>query len=139
MPSYILDTDTLSLYQRGHPVVCQRVSERPAAELAITVISIEEQFSGWQALLRRAKGAEALASVYQRLTDTAVFLARLQVFSFTMPAIARYDHLRTLKLNIGKMDLRIAAIVLEHDGTLVTRNLRDFARVPDLRTVDWTV
>jgi tRNA(fMet)-specific endonuclease VapC len=42
------------------------------------------------------------------------------------------------KLKLGKMDLRIAATVLERAAILVTRNVRDFQRVPGLRTEDWT-
>lgn len=58
---------------------------------------------------------------------------------FTEAAIARYDDLVALKLNVGKNDLRIAAITLEHGGTLVSRNLRDFQRVPGLTVEDWSV
>ncbi len=54
-------------------------------------------------------------------------------------AIQRHDTLKALKLNIGKMDLRIAAITLEYNGILITRNLRDFQRVPGLTIEDWTV
>ena len=42
-----------------------------------------------------------------------------------------------MKLNIGKMDLRIAAIALEEDATVITRNLRDFQRVPGLKCENW--
>jgi tRNA(fMet)-specific endonuclease VapC len=44
----------------------------------------------------------------------------------------RYEQLRKLKVNIGRTDLRIAATVLEYGATLVTRNSRDFKRVPGL-------
>jgi tRNA(fMet)-specific endonuclease VapC len=65
------------------------------------------------------------------------FLARLPILSFTEPAILRYEKLKALKLNIGKKDLCIAAIVLENGGTLITRNLRDFQRVPSLLIENW--
>ena len=54
-------------------------------------------------------------------------------------AIARFDGLAKLKLGVKKNDLRIAAIALEVGGIIVTRNLRDFQRVPGLNCEDWTV
>lgn len=38
----------------------------------------------------------------------------------------------------GTQDLKIAAIVLSVNGILVTRNQRDFARIPGLVIEDWT-
>ncbi len=43
-----------------------------------------------------------------------------------------------VKLEVKHADLRIAAITLEHGGTLVTRNVRDFRGIPDLLIVDWS-
>jgi len=48
----------------------------------------------------------------------------------TESAIARYDHLRKLKLNVGRNDLRLAALALELNATIVSDNIRDFIRVP---------
>jgi tRNA(fMet)-specific endonuclease VapC len=139
MSLYVLDTDTLSLWQLKDPVVCQRVKAHPPKDVMITVISIEEMLSGWYSRLRRARRRDELARVYQRLTDAVQSLSGLQILSFTEPAMLRYDQLRAMKLNVGKKDLCIAAIVLEFGGTLVTRNLRDFQRVPNLPLEDWTV
>ena len=63
---------------------------------------------------------------------------RVQILTFTEPAILRYEQLKSLKLKVGGNDLRIAAIALEHIATVVTRNRRDFARVPGLAVADWS-
>jgi tRNA(fMet)-specific endonuclease VapC len=60
------------------------------------------------------------------------------IVSFTDPAINRRAELRALKLNVRKMDLAIAAIALEQGAILVTRNTRDFRRVPGLAVEDWS-
>jgi tRNA(fMet)-specific endonuclease VapC len=39
---------------------------------------------------------------------------------------------------VGTMDLKIAAIVLSRDATLLSANLADFRQVPRLRVQDWT-
>jgi tRNA(fMet)-specific endonuclease VapC len=138
MSLYVLDTDTLVLFQEGHPAVCQRVLSRPLFELATTVITVEEQLSGWYSLLRKVKGAPALARTYQRLADNVAVLSHFPILSFTETAIARFDELKRLKLGIKHMDLRIGAIALVNGGTLVTRNLRDFHGVPGLTVEDWS-
>jgi tRNA(fMet)-specific endonuclease VapC len=103
------------------------------------VITVEEQLSGWYALLRRARQPQELAQAYERLANNVRFLAGLEILSFPESAITRYDALNSLKLNIGRMDLRIAAITLENGGILVTRNVRDFQRVPNLTIENWAV
>ena len=47
MSLYVLDTDHFTLYRYGHEAVTQRVEAVPAQELAITIITIEEQLTGW--------------------------------------------------------------------------------------------
>ncbi|WP_308189044.1 type II toxin-antitoxin system VapC family toxin [Nostoc mirabile] len=43
------------------------------------------------------------------------------------------------RIRIGTQDLRITAITLSVNGTLVTRNRKDFEKVPNLRLEDWTI
>jgi tRNA(fMet)-specific endonuclease VapC len=138
MSLFVLDTDTVSLFQHDHPAVSAEVQRHSLSELAITVLTVEEQLSGWYNELRKAKKAPALAAVYQRMALTVQFLGHLPILSFTEPAILRYEGFQQLKLQVKKTDLRIAAIVMENSAILVTRNARDFKRVPGLQFVDWS-
>ena len=106
--------------------------------LAVTVISIEEQLSGWYTALRRARRPRDLARIYDHIAQTARFYGYLRVLSFSESAIAIYEDLRARKLNVSRMDLRIAAIALERDACVVTANTRDFGRVAGLKMEDWS-
>src|SRR5438105_570791 len=116
MNLYVLDTDTLQLLQDEHPMVAGRVRAMAQSELAIAVVTVEEQLSGWYTQLRQAKDHERLAWAYRRLAATVRSLAKVQIVDFDEPAIRRCEQLKKLKLKVRKMDLRIAATVLERDG-----------------------
>ena len=47
MSVIVLDTNILSLYQRGDSDITSKVNAHPAQELAITVITVEEELAGW--------------------------------------------------------------------------------------------
>jgi tRNA(fMet)-specific endonuclease VapC len=74
-----------------------------------------------------------------RLAAAVKALAAWDVYPFVVPAVARFEELRRRRLNVGGSDLRIASIALEANATVVTRNLRDFGRVPGLACADWSV
>ena len=138
MNAYLLDTDMLSLFQKGHPEVSQRCAAAAPQSLSISVITIEEQFLGWYTRSRQAKTDAELAQASEGMAHFARLIRQLPILAFTVPAIQRYRQLTKMKLNVGKNDLRIAAIALEAGATVVTRNLRDFGRVPNLQLEDWS-
>jgi tRNA(fMet)-specific endonuclease VapC len=138
MIQFVLDTDSLTLFQEGHPAVCGQVLEQPPDSVAITVLSVEEQLSGWYTQVRQAKRPERLAWAYRRLSETIRFLARLPILIYDEKAMQKFEELRKQKVKIGRTDLRIAATVLEHGATLVTENTRDFKHVPGLKVVSWS-
>ncbi len=139
MPTYLLDTDTLSLLRKAHPEVGRGVLRTPFADRFAPVIAVEEQLTGWYTEVRKARRPADLAAAYANLASTVGFYTRLQIAPFDLPAIAEFDRLRRLKLNVGSNDLRIAAIARTIRAAVVTRNRRDFDRVPGLRVEDWSV
>lgn len=138
MSLHVLDTDILTLVQDGHPAVSQRFLQSPPETLAITVLTVEEQLSGWYTQVRQAKRPDRLAWAYRRLAETVGFLSRLRILTYDEAAMNRCEELRKRKLRIKTFDLRIAAIVLEQPAVLVTRNTRDFRKVPGLQIEDWS-
>ena len=55
MSLFVLDTDILTLFEAGHVAVRQQVAAHTSQELAITVLTVEEQASGWYTFIRKAK------------------------------------------------------------------------------------
>lgn len=81
-----------------------------------------------------------LADWYDRLVARMFPVwRRYPLLPFSLAAIQRFQQLRSLRLNVGLMDLRLAAVALENNLTVVTRNVRDCGRVPGLQTEDWSV
>jgi tRNA(fMet)-specific endonuclease VapC len=141
MSRYLLDTDTITLIQFGHAAAAvRRLSAEPDADVALSAVSFQEQMPGWLSRLHKLTTPALLADWYDRLV-TRLFpvWCRFQLLPFSLAAIQRFEQLRTLRLKVGLMDLRLAAVALEIGMTVVTRNLRDFARVPGLNSEDWSV
>ena len=60
------------------------------------------------------------------------------MLDYTQAEAAQFEKLKRTKLRAGSMDLKIAAIALTQDAMLLTSNLKDFQKVPNLRAEDWT-
>jgi tRNA(fMet)-specific endonuclease VapC len=135
---YILDTDHMTLWQHGHPLVLAALERTPLTDRAVTLISLTEQIQGWLAAMSRAQGELQVANSLQRLYDTIRFYNLLQVIAYDAAAVSEFERLRSAKVRIGTQDLRIASIALSRNAVIVTRNLRDFNKVPGLQVVDWS-
>jgi tRNA(fMet)-specific endonuclease VapC len=138
MDLWVLDTDSLTLLYRGHESVCRRARAHAKNELAVTIVTVEEVLTGWYAQIRRATDDDQLCGAYRALQDALEFISQVRVLPFDLKAAQRYRELGALKPRTGTNDLRIAAIVLENDGILVTRNSRDFGDISGLRLEDWS-
>jgi tRNA(fMet)-specific endonuclease VapC len=134
---YLLDTDTLSLIERGHQEVINNLMKHPPHTVFISIISVEEQLQGWNTLLRKANTDAKLVRAYDQFTRGFMVLQKLPVLPFSAPALQRFETFRTQKLGVGTMDIRIAAIAIEDDAIVVTSNKRDYDRIPGVQSEDW--
>jgi tRNA(fMet)-specific endonuclease VapC len=134
----VLDTDVLTLWLRGQETIGARVAATPPQQLSVTIITMEEVLGGWYTQIRQARDDQQLARAYQALHEAIEFSRSIRILPFDLPEIRRYRQLRTQHRRIGTNDLRIAAIVLEQQAILVTRNTTDFADISGLELEDWS-
>lgn len=139
----LLDTDHLSVLQWEEQPACQRLLTRldqlPPDDIATSIVSFHEQVQGWLAYLNRSRKPEQIVAAYEKLEVIWRWFLRMNVASYTAEAQAHFARIKRLCPRVKTLDLRIASIALATDSTLLTRNLRDFRQVPDLRAEDWTV
>lgn len=139
MTLWILDTDHVSLFQTGHPLVTQRIQSIDPNTLAVTIVTVEEQMYGRLNRIRQAKSTDALRLGYFNLNRTLTYFQTINILDFNREAADCYQELISQKLRVGTQDLKIAAIARSHTATIVTRNSRDFRKVPGLQIEDWSI
>lgn len=138
MIRFLLDTDHLSLQQRGQPHLAKRLAEHPSEEVATSVITMEEMIRGRLAILSRRSEGEKRILAYRRFQDTVRLFCTVPTVAFDPRSEQRFQELKALRLKVGTQDLRIAAIALANGLVILTRNVKDFGQVPGLMIEDWT-
>ncbi|HET7485816.1 MAG TPA: PIN domain-containing protein [Solirubrobacterales bacterium] len=130
---YCFDTDVLSATMRREPPLSliRRLAQVPAPEQFTTAITMGELIYG----ASRRDSAKLGRQVRELIRGA------LTVLPFDESAAEVYGPLRARLEAAGQRldepDTRIASIALSRDLTLVTGNVRHFARVPDLRVENW--
>ena len=129
---FLLDTDhVVTAQQQSAPEydrLLRRVRRYDPDDLFVSVVSFHEQVMGWNAYISRAKDSAGVVRGYSRLLGVLANFAEANVLPFDDAAVAVFDDLRKRGVRIGTMDLRIAAIALARDMTVLSRNLVDFER-----------
>ena len=139
---YLLDTDHITLLDRGGEegeLLRIRLASIPTEEVVTSVVSYEEQMRGWLAYIAQLRVVDRQVAAYQRLTQMLEFYCATPLLPFDEHAVEQFHRLVMARLRIGTMDLKIAAIALAHNATLLSRNLVDFGKIPALRVEDWTL
>ena len=135
----ILDTDHLTALDRGGAASAYllRRLEPHRSEVCTTIVSVGEQLGGLLSLIGSAKTDDTRIERYERLSQRLERVGDYTVLQWTAAAQARFNLMRRARIRIGTQDLRIASTALTLNATLLSANLRDFAKVPGLRVENW--
>ena len=140
---HILDTDVLTFvelsdspeYLRLHARVLHLDSND---RLTTTIVTYEEQTRGWLAYAAKSGKTAHQVKAYGRLKRHLLTYLNFEVLDFDAAAGREFERLQMLRLSIGSTDLKIAAIALSQNAILLSRNLKDFGKIPNLKVEDWT-
>lgn len=129
---YMLDTNICIYILKKRNLSLQRkLAEIRSGQIGISVITYAE--------LRYGVERSSSKRLNQRVLDS--FLSHLTILAWDSDAADQYAktraYLEAKGTLIGNMDLLIAAHSLSRKDILITHNLREFARVPNLRYEDW--
>ena len=138
----VLDTDILTILHRDEGEEYEKILPRLVAEdpktVFATIISFEEHMRGWLGHISRKRKAVAQVAAYRRLAELLTDYTDRNILDFDEAAALKYEELRKTVRRLGTMDLKIAAIAIVNSAKVITRNLLDFDKVPDLVAEDWT-
>lgn len=128
---YVLDTNTVSYFFRGEGLVSERLLATPPREIALSAITTDELRFG----AARVPQARQLSAKLEALLQWVTILP----FDDAVSQVAANIRVQLERAGqpIGPLDVLIAATGLAAHGTLVTRNVSEFSRVPSLRVENW--
>jgi tRNA(fMet)-specific endonuclease VapC len=135
----VLDTNHFSELVRGSTRVLTLQSNitNRNADVFVTVITAQESFEGWFALINREKAVLDQTRAYAQFLRSIETVVKFTILPFDPDSARVFQRLRDDGIRIGTMDLKIASICIAHEATLLTRNRVDFDKVPGLRVENW--
>jgi len=128
---YALDTNSLIYFFKGIGRVGERLQKTAPDQVSIPAVVVYELEVGISRSPQPEKRRRALADLLEAVRVLPLDEAAARAAAQLRRVLERVGP------PIGPFDTLIAGTVLAHSATLVTHNLREFARVEGLRVVDW--
>jgi tRNA(fMet)-specific endonuclease VapC len=129
----------VTLLEQRNATLIHRITGHSPGDIGVAVVTVEESLRGRLATVARARDGPARIDRYRLLRATVQLFLTLPVAEYDRAAENQFQQLRALRLGVGSQDLKIAAIALSCRVTLVTRNSKDFGKVPALVIEDWSI
>jgi len=131
MHKYLLDTNIVIYVLKRRPKEVLDVFNINASRMAISSITLSELLYG----------AEKSQNIDKNLEAIEEFISHLDVLPYAAKASQHYGQIKTALEKkgeiIGENDIHIAAHAISQGLILVTNNLREFKRVPNLAFENW--
>ena len=128
MSQYLLDTDWIVDVLNGQDAATQTLIKLAPSGLALSLISYGELYEGAYFSRDPRTALEVLRTFLEGKELLPLTPAIMEQF-----ALIRGRLSKQLRRQIGDTDLLIAATALHHDLVLLTRNLKDFQHIPNLK------
>ena len=130
---YLLDTDTLVYFLKGHDAVVRNFKARMNTPKAISVVTYGELVYGCRKSERTAENmarVRRLAELYPLVDVTRAVMDSFAEIKATLSAAGT---------SVDDFDLVIGCTALTLNYAVVTNNARHFEKIPGLRVVNWTL
>jgi tRNA(fMet)-specific endonuclease VapC len=129
---YLIDTNILVYTLKGYEWASDLLVSLSPFGISISIVTYGELY----------QGAYYNEDPHQALENLSRLLRRFEVLPLTLPimerfGIARGQVTRSKRKQIGDLDFLIAATAMVHDMTIVTRNIRDFQPIPEVRLYEF--
>ena len=131
MIKYLLDTNVVIYVLKRRPIKVLEIFNKNTNRMAISSITLSELIYGAEKSIKIDKNLEAIED----------FISHLEVLSYDTKASQHYGQIKAgLEKKgkiIGENDIHIAAHAIGQGLILVTNNLKEFKRVPNLALENW--
>lgn len=131
MLKYLLDTNIVIYVLKRRPKEVLDIFNTNASRMAISTITLSELMYGAEKSINTDKNLEAVEE----------FVSHLEVLPYDAKASQHYGQIKAALEKkgqiIGENDIHIAAHAISHGLILVSNNLREFKRVPNLALENW--
>ena len=128
---FAVDTNTLIYFFKGVGRVAERMLATTPGEVAVPAVVLYEIETG----IAKSSHPEKRRAQLEQLIDV------VSIVPFDRAAATQAARIRAVLEHagqpIGPLDTLIAGTTMAVGATLVTHNLREFGRIPDLTVIDW--
>src|SRR5438876_12065420 len=124
----LIDTDHVTFLkypesERGQRFIQRLTAVPPSEVVGVAIVTVEERMRGWLAVIAKEKAALRQVTGYRELAKLFEFYQEFEIVPFDEAAARQFDDLRSQRLRLGTMDLKIAATALVQNALLLTANV----------------